>query len=79
MSTVREIAATDRAPSTARKEPEEAWLGTDLLTLCLVDEEQLAWARGVQASTGSPLRRILVASGAVRRLDIYRVLAARWG
>jgi cellulose synthase/poly-beta-1,6-N-acetylglucosamine synthase-like glycosyltransferase len=53
-------------------------LGEALVARGLVTEEQLAWALEVQARTGSRLGSILVASGSVKRLALYRALADEW-
>jgi cellulose synthase/poly-beta-1,6-N-acetylglucosamine synthase-like glycosyltransferase len=53
-------------------------LGTSLVQRGLIDEEQLRWALAVQQRTGSRLGSILIASGLVRRLDVYHVLSEMW-
>jgi cellulose synthase/poly-beta-1,6-N-acetylglucosamine synthase-like glycosyltransferase len=53
-------------------------IGSVLVDRGLITREQLAWALGVQQRTGSRLGAILVSSGLVRRLDLYRTLAAAW-
>ncbi len=53
-------------------------LGTSLIQRGLIGEEELRWALGVQQRTGSRLGSILIASGLVRRLDVYRVLSDMW-
>jgi cellulose synthase/poly-beta-1,6-N-acetylglucosamine synthase-like glycosyltransferase len=53
-------------------------LGTSLIQRGLIDEAELRWALGVQQRTGSRLGGILIASGLVRRLDVYRVLSEMW-
>jgi len=45
----------------------------------LLTPEQLHVALEAQARTGDRLGRILTAMGAVRRQDLYRVLAEQWG
>lgn len=45
----------------------------------LLTPEQLQAALEVQSRTGDRLGRILTATGAVRRQDLYRVLAEQWG
>ncbi len=64
-----------RAPS---RKP-AARLGEALVATGLLTSGDLEWALGVQRRTGSPLGRILVASGLVSRLSLYRVLARQWG
>jgi cellulose synthase/poly-beta-1,6-N-acetylglucosamine synthase-like glycosyltransferase len=59
--------------------PARRRLGEVLVDRGLLTEEQLAWALDAQRRTGSRLGSILVASGAVRRLQLYRVLAEEWG
>jgi cellulose synthase/poly-beta-1,6-N-acetylglucosamine synthase-like glycosyltransferase len=58
--------------------PPRRRLGEVLVAQGLVTEEQLGWALDVQARTGSRLGSILVASGSVKRLALYRALAAEW-
>ena len=53
-------------------------LGTSLIQRGLIGEAELRWALGVQQRTGSRLGSILIASGLVRRLDVYRVLSDMW-
>ena len=53
-------------------------LGEALLARGLVDQEQLDWALDVQRRTGSRLGAILIASGTVKRLALYRALAEEW-
>jgi hypothetical protein len=36
------------------------------------------WAEEVSARTGGPVEGVLITSGAVSRLDLYRVLADLW-
>ena len=62
-------------PSTATRRR----LGEALVARGLVSDEQLQWALEVQARTGSRLGSILVASGSVKRLALYRALAEEWG
>ncbi|HEU4895563.1 MAG TPA: glycosyltransferase [Acidimicrobiia bacterium] len=54
-------------------------IGARLIEAGLVTPEQLEWALTVQERTGSRLGQILMAEGIVDRLDLYRVLASRWG
>jgi cellulose synthase/poly-beta-1,6-N-acetylglucosamine synthase-like glycosyltransferase len=58
--------------------PPRRRLGEVLVERGLVSDEQLAWALEVQARTASRLGSILVASGAVKRLTLYQVLAEEW-
>jgi hypothetical protein len=45
----------------------------------LITKEQLDWALEVQLRTRSRLGQILLAEGIIDRIDLYRVLAKRWG
>jgi cellulose synthase/poly-beta-1,6-N-acetylglucosamine synthase-like glycosyltransferase len=65
-------------PSLRVDAPRRRRLGEVLVERGLLTDEQLAWALDVQRRTGSRLGSILVASGAVRRLQLYRVLAEEW-
>jgi len=59
--------------------PTRRRLGEALLARDLVTDDQLQWALDVQARTGSRLGSILIASGVVKRLALYRALAEEWG
>jgi glycosyltransferase XagB len=61
-------------PPVRRAEP----LGSALVNRGLLTTDQLDWALSVQRATGSRLGSILIASGLVRRLDVYRVLSDSW-
>jgi cellulose synthase/poly-beta-1,6-N-acetylglucosamine synthase-like glycosyltransferase len=54
-------------------------LGMSLVQRGLLTADELDWALEVQRTTGSRLGAILIASGLVRRLDVYRVLSEAWG
>jgi cellulose synthase/poly-beta-1,6-N-acetylglucosamine synthase-like glycosyltransferase len=54
-------------------------VGTVMVQRGLITEAQCEWALGVHQRTGSPLEAILVASGLVRRQQLYPVLADIWG
>lgn len=54
-------------------------LGDVLVAAGVLTPGDLEWALKVQSTTGSRLGSILVASGRVRRIDLYRALAAHWG
>ncbi len=54
-------------------------LGASLVERGLLTPGELEWALSVQRSTGSRLGSVLIASGLVRRLDVYRVLSESWG
>jgi cellulose synthase/poly-beta-1,6-N-acetylglucosamine synthase-like glycosyltransferase len=54
-------------------------LGMSLVQRGLLTVDELDWALEVQRTTGSRLGAILIASGLVRRLDVYRVLSEAWG
>ena len=79
-----DVAAGVRADGAAVPRPRDARdragrrIGEVLLDHGMISTDQLAWALGVQQRTGSRLGAILVASGLVRRLDLYRTLAAAW-
>lgn len=69
--------ATDEAPrSNGGARPA---IGASLVAKGLLTEEHLEWALEVQSRTHSRLGSILVASGLVRRMDLYRMLAETWG
>ncbi|GAA3624283.1 glycosyltransferase [Kineosporia mesophila] len=53
-------------------------IGDVLVERDLLSAGDLAWALDVQKRTGSRLGAILIASGLVRRLDLYRTLATVW-
>lgn len=54
-------------------------LGEALLDAGLVDRDTLDWALERQARTGERIGQILLASGAVHRLDLQHVLGQQWG
>src|SRR6476659_295301 len=56
----------------------ERTLGQSLMDRGLITSDQLAWAIGAQARTGSRLGAILVAAGPVKRRAAYETLAANW-
>ncbi|MCW2140218.1 Glycosyltransferase, catalytic subunit of cellulose synthase and poly-beta-1,6-N-acetylglucosamine synthase [Actinoplanes cyaneus] len=56
-----------------------ATLGDMLLARGLVTARQMDDALREQEATGSRLGAILITSGAVRRLDLYELLAEQWG
>jgi glycosyltransferase XagB len=53
-------------------------LGSALVARNLLKFSDLEWALQVQQSTGSRLGSILISSGLVKRLDVYRVLSEAW-
>jgi len=53
-------------------------LGASLVTRGLLTQAELEWALEIQRITGSRLGSILIATGLVRRLDVYRVLSESW-
>ncbi len=61
-----------------QRAPESDLLGDVLVERGLLAASDLAWALDVQKRTGSRLGAILIASGLVRRLDLYRTLAQVW-
>lgn len=66
------------APAPA-PEPGTRRIGEILVDLGLLAGEDLMWALDVQRRTGSRLGAILIASGLIRRIDLYRTLAQVWG
>jgi cellulose synthase/poly-beta-1,6-N-acetylglucosamine synthase-like glycosyltransferase len=68
-----------RAPTLETVAPEPGRLGDLLVDRGLLTGEDLEWALDVQRRTGSRLGAILIASGLVRRIDLYRTLAQAWG
>lgn len=54
-------------------------VGEALLAAGLIDRATLDWALERQRATGARLGHVLVAAGAVHRLDLQRVLGEQWG
>jgi glycosyltransferase XagB len=62
----------------AEQRQPELEVGNALVEHGLLTEGQYAWALGVRERTGSPLETILVTSGLVKRLELYRLLGELW-
>ena len=67
------------APPAGSPVPAPTPVGEALLDAGLIDRATLDWALARQRETGARLGHVLLAAGAVHRLELQRVLGQQWG